>query len=125
MRVEDDDPRRVADLGSDSTSGQRPDGTRPNAEVVPRADHRGEREEDLVSSLTRTSRVVDHDMHVVTSKEVREYEVHLSHLRLGFVIDLAGASLLRSLLHLEWLCLAFARSSACSGYFDCGRRWSS
>lgn len=125
MRVEDDDPRRVADLGSDSSGGQSSEAKGREPDRPPRVDDLLEGGGDSIMGLMRISRVVDHDMHVVTSKEVREYEVHLSHLRLGFVIDRDGASLLRSLLHLEWLCLAFARSSACSGYFDWGRRWSS
>lgn len=101
MRVEDDDPRRVADLGSDSTGGQSAEAKGREPDRSPRVDNPLEGGGDSIVSLTRTSRVVDHYMHVVTSKEVREYEVHLSHLRLGFVIDRDGASLLRSLLHLE------------------------
>lgn len=101
MSIEDHDGPVDVILGSDSTGGQRPEGTCPDAEVVPRADHRGEREEDLVSSLPGSSCVVDHYVNVDALHEETDEVVHLSHLRLGFVIDRLGASLLRSLLHLE------------------------
>ena len=101
MPVEDDDRGVSANLGAYATSGQCAEAKGREADRSPRVDDPLEGGGDSVVSLGGVARVVDHYMHVMTSEEVGQYEVHLSHLRLGFVIDLAGASLLRSLLHLE------------------------